>query len=392
MNHSGSSSSSDSDSGSGCCATPASGEASAAAIATPCCGSDGDSQRRHWPHWLPRDRVLNALLLGLLALALFDSAQAVASLQFTVAALWRMLPFFALALLIAACVRASGADAPVARAFSGHPLKAVLAAALVGAISPFCSCTVIPLIAALLASGVPLAPVMAFWIASPVMDPEMFVLTAAGIGTDFAVAKTLAAIGMALLAGGAAWLLQRAGQLQQPLRVGGAATSSCCASADGDSGGCGTAAIASAPHWAFWREPARRRLFLDEARDNALFLGKWLAVAFFLESLMLAWLPADQVGALVGGDAWYAIPLAALVGAPAYLNGYAAIPLVGGLLEMGMAPGAAMAFITTGAVSSIPAAVAVYALVRRAVFAAYLVFGLLGAMLSGLVYGWFVGL
>jgi len=366
-----------------------------ATIATSCCDADAgaNSPVRLWPRWLPRDRVINALLLGVLALALYDTAQAAASLQFTAAALWRMLPFFALALLIAAYVRASGADAPVARAFSGHPLKAVVAAALVGAISPFCSCTVIPLIAALLASGVPLAPVMAFWIASPVMDPEMFVLTAAGIGTGFAAAKTLAAIGMALLAGGAAWLLQSAGQLGQPLRTGGVATGSCCASSTGgDGGGCGTAALASAPRWAFWHEPARRRLFRDEARDNALFLGKWLAVAFFLESLMLAWVPAEQVGALVGGDAWYAIPLAALVGAPAYLNGYAAIPLVDGLLEMGMAPGAAMAFITTGAVSSIPAAVAVYALVRRAVFATYLVLGLLGAMLSGLVYGWFVAL
>ena len=46
----------------------------------------------------------------------------------------------------------------------------------------FCSCGVIPLIAAMLVAGVPLAPVMAFWIASPIMDPEMFVLTAAGIG------------------------------------------------------------------------------------------------------------------------------------------------------------------------------------------------------------------
>jgi len=59
------------------------------------------------------------------------------------------------------------------------------------------------------------------------------------------------------------------------------------------------------------------------------------------------------------------IPIAAFVGAPSYLNGYAAIPLVSGLLEMGMTPGAAMAFVTAGAVSSIPAAIAVFALVKK---------------------------
>ena len=44
----------------------------------------------------------------------------------------------------------------------------------------------------MLGAGVPLAPVMAFWIASPIMDPEMFILTAAGIGFNFALAKTFA--------------------------------------------------------------------------------------------------------------------------------------------------------------------------------------------------------
>ena len=77
---------------------------------------------------------------------------------------------------------------------------------------------------------------------------------------------------------------------------------------------------------------------------------------------------------------------AAVVGAPSYLNGYAAIPLISGLLEIGMTPGAAMAFVTAGAVSSIPAAIAVWALVKKPVFALYLALGLTGAMLSGWVY------
>ena len=80
------------------------------------------------------------------------------------------------------------------------------------------------------------------------------------------------------------------------------------------------------------------------------------------------------------------IPLAAVVGAPSYLNGYAAIPLISGLLEIGMTPGAAMAFITAGAVSSIPAAIAVWALVKKPVFALYLLLGLSGATLAGFVY------
>jgi len=55
-------------------------------------------------------------------------------------------------------------------------------------------------------------------------------------------------------------------------------------------------------------------------------------------------------------------------------------------LDMGMSAGAAMAFVVAGAVSSIPAALAVYALVRRSVFALYLILGLTGAVLSGYLY------
>ena len=80
---------------------------------------------------------------------------------------------------------------------------------------------------------------------------------------------------------------------------------------------------------------------------------------------------------------------ASLVGIPAYLNGYAALPLVSGLIEQGMAPGAGMAFLLAGGVSSIPAAIAVWALARPPVFAAYIGFAFLGAFSAGLLFGFF---
>ena len=323
-----------------------------------------------------KDRVMQATLAMLVVLAVVDWPQFGASVEFTTLSLWQMLPFFALAIGIAAGARASNADSLIARAFSGNPVRATLVAALVGAISPFCSCGVIPLIAALLGAGVPLAPVMAFWIASPIMDPEMFVLTAAGIGFHFAVAKTLAAVAMGLLAGFAVLLIQRLGGLDNPLRS--EVTAGC-------SNSCDSAASVTL-NWRFWREADRRRIFTAEATSIGIFLGKWLTLAFFLESLMVAYVASDWIADYVGSDNPFAIPLAAIVGAPSYLNGYAAIPLISGLLEIGMAPAAAMAFVTAGAVSSIPAAIAVWALVKKPVFALYLLLGVSGSILSAWVY------
>ena len=128
------------------------------------------------------------------------------------------------------------------------------------------------------------------------------------------------------------------------------------------------------------------RIFTDEAATIGIFLGKWLTLAFFLESMMIAYVSTDWIAAYVGSDNAFAIPLAAVVGAPSYLNGYAAIPLVSGLMEIGMTPGAAMAFVTAGAVSSIPAAIAVWALVKKPVFALYLLLGVSGSILTAWIY------
>ena len=323
------------------------------------------------------DRVVQVFVLALLALGVADTPQLPVSVRFVASALIGIAPFIVLAVAIAAYTSASGADRLIARAFSGSPGRTIVLASVVGALSPFCSCGVIPLIAAMLRAGVPLAPVMAFWLASPVMDPEMFVLTAAGVGVGFASAKTVAAVAMGLLGGLMVRALEGAGGLRNPLS--GAVAG----------GGCGAEFDARAPvsvQWRCWAEPERRDRFVRESLHTGTFLLKWLTVAFLAESLMVAYVPADSVAAVVGGESAFAIPLAAVVGVPAYMNGYAAIPLISGLLEMGMSSGAALAFATAGAASCVPAAIAVWALVRRSVFALYLLLSLGGAMLAGILY------
>jgi uncharacterized membrane protein YraQ (UPF0718 family) len=73
--------------------------------------------------------------------------------------------------------------------------------AIAGALLPFCSCGVVPVIASLLAAGVPVAPVMAFWMSAPLMDPSQFFITAGELGWQFAIARAAAAVGLGLFGG-----------------------------------------------------------------------------------------------------------------------------------------------------------------------------------------------
>mgnify|MGYP005840325291 CR=1 FL=1 len=332
---------------------------------------------RAW-HALLQDRVVAVLIAVLGTLLLVVPEQLVASLEFVGGALARVAPWLALSVLLAAAAKASGADQQVARAFAAREGQAIVAAALFGALSPFCSCGVIPLIAALLAAGVPLAPVMAFWLASPIMDPSMFVLTAAQLGIELAVAKTVAAVAVGLLGGFVTMLVGRTGALDGALRL--AALPRCAAKKQ---------LTPPAPVWPFWREPERAQAFVVTVGTTLWFLLRWLTLAFLLESLMVTYVPADLIAGWLGQRSVVAVPLAVLLGVPAYLNGFAAIPLVGGLIGLGMRPAAGLGFMVAGGVTSIPAAIAVWALVRPPVFVLYLALAMAGAMLSALAYaGW----
>ena len=297
-------------------------------------------------------------------------------MTFTAKALAGTAPFIAFAVFAVAYLKASGAETLLARAFEGAPVRMVVMAALLGGLSPFCSCEVIPFIAALLAVGAPLGAVMAFWLASPLMDPAMFAITSGTLGFDFALAKTLAAVSIGMMGGFAVLAMSGTALFTNPLReepaIGG-----CCGTQKPFSG---------TPVWAFWHDADRRATFTDTARTNALFLIKWLTLAYVVEAIMLTYVPAEMIASVLGGEGLMPILLGALVGAPAYLNGYAAVPLVDALLAQGMTQGAAMSFVIAGGVSCIPAAIAVWALVKPRVFAAYLGFAVVGAVIAGAVW------
>ena len=311
-----------------------------------------------------------------LLVAVLDFGQLVPTVTFAARAYAGTLPFIAFAVLAVAYLKASGAEALLAKAFEGRETRMIVLAATLGGLSPFCSCEVIPFIAAMLAVGAPLSAVMAFWLSSPLMDPAMFAITAGTLGTGFAAAKTLAAVGLGL--GGGFFVKAFAGSpvFADPLRAQPAAKGC----------GCGPSPFSGQTNWRFWGEADRRETFRTTALENALFLTKWLVLAYLIEALMLHYVPAGWIAGILGGSGVFPIVLGALVGAPAYLNGYAAVPLVDALLAQGMSNGAAMSFVIAGGVSSIPAAIAVWALVKPRVFMAYLGLAMVGAVLAGVVW------
>ena len=122
------------------------------------------------------------------------------------------------AILTIGGLKASGAETLIAKAFTGNQLGMIVVAALLGGLSTFCSWEIIPFIAALLMLGTPLSAVMAIWLTSSLMDPEMFLINASTLGWDFAPAKTLATIAISLFCGTVTMALADPCLLRAPLR------------------------------------------------------------------------------------------------------------------------------------------------------------------------------
>jgi uncharacterized membrane protein YraQ (UPF0718 family) len=359
-----------------------------------------------------------------------------------------LLPWFLTAIALGVVSQRVALDVAARRAFRRRSVLAVLLTTCIGAFSPFCSFTVIPLVRRFLRVGVPLSAVMAFWVASPSMDPEIWALSAATFGIPIATARLIGALALSLGAGYLVLLLERRGMFTSPLRtdrtpqeaatcsasapaaavaapvpatasvgaVPGAVptseTTTLAATLEADpapAGGCsaatpapscGSSAAAPAPSCGSatpddddgrpWRELAREKLSTLSARDiakdfasDAIGLGKWLLLAILLEALIVRYVPAEVIASTVGGGGALAIPLSVAVSVPLYLNGVGAIPVVAGLLEQGMSASAAVTFLLGGALTTVPAIVAVRSVVNNRVFAVYLGVAVVGSMIVG---------
>jgi len=350
-------------------------------------------------------------------------------------------PYLVLSIPLAVAVRVSNASQYIRRAFIRQPAIAILLATLVGAFSPFCSCGVIPVITSLLIARVPLGPVMAFWIASPAMDPEIFLLSVSMLGWKLAVARLVATLLLSLTAGftaeyleqhdffqagilresrqriqwswrkslstiaanGLAWLRHPARQpvrqsawdtacctatptavLAQTLAVNGAATK-CAGSCAAYSTGI-TAETQRTQKKDTDSRPTFRHELWSASVDATVMVVKFMLLAFVLEALITLYVPQNNIVALLGAENPLAISAAALVGVPIYTSNLTALPLIGGLLQQGMLPGAALAFLISGPTTTIPAMAAVYGIAKPRVFALYVLSVLVGAIVAGYAY------
>ncbi|MHB8707946.1 MAG: permease [Desulfuromonadales bacterium] len=278
--------------------------------------------------------------------------------------------FFLLACLLVGIIKGYKLDLKIRDALRRSGAWGVVLAVGIGLVSPLCACGILPVAISLAMIGTPLAPLIALLVASPVMGPDALLLTWRGLGGEWALLKLGGATILGLSAGFVTLLLEKQGYLAGPqVRL------KPIYNPDGTLAPArmiGAAAGIRVKNMVIIPRDSRLHFILDRTLDAALFTGKFLLLAIILEAIIVTLVPPSWILGLVGADNLGSVLVAALVGLPLPVNQIPLIPILAGLLQRGMDPGAALTLLLAGPVSSIPASVALYGLFRPRVVIVFL--------------------
>lgn len=301
------------------------------------------------------------------------------TMEFTIGHMIMMTPLVLIGVLISAVINTSGISSKIQAVCKANMLTSIVAGAALGALSPICGFCVIPLMAGLLAGGVPLAPILAFWLSSPVIDPGMFTATATLIDFHFAIGKALSAFAVGVIGGYTIALLSKTAWGSHPLRQG---------------------VVVKMLHldpdnpWdfklKFWKDEERWQHFKWELWIMSKLIFICMAVAFLAEGLLQEVLDPGVLSDFVGEEVWWAIPLAALFGSPPALDGYVILPITRSFIELGMSMGAAMTFTVAGSVISVLGALAIFPVLNTKPFILYILTAVGSSMIVGWAYQFFL--
>jgi uncharacterized membrane protein YraQ (UPF0718 family) len=247
---------------------------------------------------------------------------------------------FLLGVLAAALIKSFKLDKRLRSLIARYGRASIFLAVGTGLFSPLCSCGIVPLVVTLIYGGVPLAPVFALLITSPLMSPDSLVITAGHLGGAFAAGKLVSAAAVGLAGGFAVLALQRRGWIRD----------------EGLSGGerpdirekCMDGAPPDDPRRGLEVTVNRGWYFLLMVKDMGLLIGRYLLIALVIEAALVAFVPVSWIERLVGPSGPLSVLIATAAGVPVPLPQVSAVPVVYGLLEQGMDRGAAMAFQVLG--------------------------------------------
>lgn len=244
-----------------------------------------------------------------------------------------------------------------------------LFAAVLGVVTPFCSCSSIPLFIGFVGAGIPLGVTFAFLIASPLVNESSLYFFPAMFGMKITIIYNLVGMVIAILGG---MLIQKLGieKYIKPELLKFKSRQQI----EAENGGNSIAWKKLIPY--FWKDG----MIITKSVFPYVLLG------ISIGALIHGFIPASLVAQYLSNKSWWAVPLATLLGAPLYANSVSVIPVMEALVGKGVPLGTALAFMTAIVTVSIPESMILKKVMRWQLLAWFFGITLVGIMMIGYIF------
>lgn len=274
-------------------------------------------------------------------------------------------PYLVIGIIISTFVKIYFTEKTIQKFFGKRKIVTICIATCLGIVSPLGAYVTLPLIASFLALGTPLAPLIAFAVASPLINPAIFFLTQGTLGLEMAIVRVISALILGISAGLAAQFLVVRFPNSFSLK-------------------------SLPPNKSFEQKMGKGKLtfsiFIFEAYRFSRYIVKYFALGIFIAAIVKVIIPANLLADFLSSNSKLSVLLATGAGVPLYSCGGAALPVLKELVDLGVGKGSILAFCISGPAIKLSTLVLLNSIFEKGVLLLYLSIGIVGALFLGFLY------
>ena len=248
--------------------------------------------------------------------------------------------------------------------FTGNVLGALL-----GTVTPFCSCSSIPLFIGFTSAGLPLSVTFSFLISSPLVDIASVILLASIFNWKIAIAYVVVGLVLAVIGGTIIGKMEME-KYVEPFVYGNKPVG-----------------VEYEP------EELTRKERIDYAIEQALAIitrvWRYVLLGVGIGALIHNWIPETVISAVLGQDKWYSVLVATLVGVPMYADIFGTLPIAEALVGKGVGLGTALSFMMGVTALSLPSMIMLEKVVKTKLLATFIGTVTLGIIIIGYTFNAF---
>jgi uncharacterized membrane protein YraQ (UPF0718 family) len=243
-------------------------------------------------------------------------------------------------------------------------------AAIFGAITPFCSCSSVPLFIGFVQAGIPLGITFSFLITSPIMNEVAFVLLLGLFGWKIALMYLASGIAIGIVAGLILGRLKLEGYVEDFIYTTKPKGSPSPIQED-------------KPDWVERFKQAR-----ETTREIVSKIWLFVIIGIGIGAFIHGFVPEDALTNIMGEGAWWSVPASVLLGIPLYSNAAGIIPIVSALLGKGAALGTVLAFMMSVVALSLPEIIILRKVLKPRLIAIFISVVAVSIILTGYLFNW----